>query len=48
MPDFGDHEWPEMVCIETANVGSDAIELARSQSFNDRPLFECKNVPVPC
>lgn len=28
MPDFGDHEWPEMVCIETANVGSDAIQLA--------------------
>ena len=28
MPDFGDHEWPEMVCIETANVGGDAIELA--------------------
>ena len=28
MPDFGDHEWPEMVCIETANVGSNAIDLA--------------------
>ena len=28
MPDFGDHEWPEMVCIETANVGFNAVELA--------------------
>ena len=28
MPDFGDHEWPEMVCIETANVGVNAVELA--------------------
>jgi len=28
MPDFGDHEWPEMVCIETANVGANAVELA--------------------
>ena len=28
MPDFGDHEWPEMVCIETANVGVHAVELA--------------------
>jgi glucose-6-phosphate 1-epimerase len=27
MPDFGDHEWPEMVCIETANVGANAVEL---------------------
>jgi glucose-6-phosphate 1-epimerase len=32
MPDFGDHEWPEMVCIETANVGSNAIELAPNTS----------------
>ena len=28
MLDFGDHEWPEMVCIETANVGVNAVELA--------------------
>jgi D-hexose-6-phosphate mutarotase len=27
MPDFGDDEWPSMVCIETANVGSAAIAL---------------------
>lgn len=27
MPDFGDHEWPAMVCIETANVGLNAVEL---------------------
>ncbi len=32
MPDFGDDEWPGMVCIETANVGSDAIELQPGQS----------------
>ena len=34
MPDFGDHEWPEMVCIETANVGSNAIELAANSSHS--------------
>ena len=28
MPDFGDDEWPEMVCIETANVNVHAITLA--------------------
>jgi glucose-6-phosphate 1-epimerase len=28
MPDFGDDEWPGMVCVETANAGDDAITLA--------------------
>jgi glucose-6-phosphate 1-epimerase len=27
MPDFGDEEWPQMICIETANVGEGAIQL---------------------
>ena len=28
MPDFGDGEWPFMVCIETCNVGAGAVTLA--------------------
>ena len=28
MPDFGDGEWPQMLCIETANTGDDGITLA--------------------
>lgn len=32
MADFGDNEWPEMVCIEAANVGPHSIELAPGQS----------------
>jgi glucose-6-phosphate 1-epimerase len=28
MPDFGDEEWPGMVCVETANVLDDAVTLA--------------------
>jgi D-hexose-6-phosphate mutarotase len=28
MADFGDDEWPRMLCIETANTGDDAITLA--------------------
>ncbi len=28
MADFGDDEWPQMLCIETANVGADAVPLA--------------------
>lgn len=27
MPDYGDDEWPGMVCVETANAGKDAITL---------------------
>jgi glucose-6-phosphate 1-epimerase len=28
MPDFGDDEWPGMVCVETANVGDASVQLA--------------------
>ena len=27
MPDFGDDEWPGMICIETANAGDHAVTL---------------------
>jgi glucose-6-phosphate 1-epimerase len=27
MPDFGDDEWPLMVCVETANAGASAVTL---------------------
>ena len=32
MADFGDDEWPEMVCIETANVAAGRIELSPGAS----------------
>lgn len=32
MPDFGDDEWPEMLCVETANAGPDAVVLQPGQS----------------
>jgi glucose-6-phosphate 1-epimerase len=28
MSDFGDDEWSRMICIETANIGEDAVTLA--------------------
>lgn len=28
MADFGDDEWPAMLCIESANVGENAVDLA--------------------
>lgn len=27
MPDFGDDEWPEMICVETGNVNAHAVTL---------------------
>jgi glucose-6-phosphate 1-epimerase len=32
MADFGDHEWPGMLCVETANVGAERITLQPGQS----------------
>ncbi len=32
MADFGDDEWPGMLCVETANVLGSAVELAAGQS----------------
>ena len=34
MPDFGDNDWPGMVCIETANVAGNAIELEPGDSHS--------------
>jgi glucose-6-phosphate 1-epimerase len=39
MPDFGDDEWTGMVCIETANVGSDAIMLQPGQSHTTQAMI---------
>ena len=32
MPDFGDDEWPAMLCIETCNVREQAVTIAPGQS----------------
>jgi len=36
MPDFGDEEWPSMICIETANVGDGAVRLDAGQTHHLR------------
>lgn len=43
MQDFGDHEWPEMVCIEAANIGSDAIELAPDTCHSTTVVIRVKS-----
>ena len=32
MADFGDDEWPEMICVETCNVGANAVALNPGQT----------------
>jgi len=32
MPDFGDDEWPQMICVETANVGDSPVRLQAGQT----------------
>lgn len=32
LADFGDEEWTSMVCVETANVGDDAVSLGPGES----------------
>ena len=32
MPDFGDDEWPGMLCIETVNARVNAVTLPPSQA----------------
>jgi len=32
MPDYGDNEYPEMVCVETANCGPNALRLTPGQT----------------
>jgi glucose-6-phosphate 1-epimerase len=40
MADFGDHEWPGMICIETANTAPDAITLAPGGRHTMHTLIE--------
>jgi len=43
MADFGDEEWPGMVCIETANVGAGAIRLDPGRSHLMRAHLKVSN-----
>ena len=40
MADFGDDEWTEMICIETANAGADAVTLDPGASHVMRATVE--------
>lgn len=40
MPDFGDEEWTQMVCIETANSGRNAMTLAPGESHTASAIID--------
>lgn len=44
MPDFGDDEWTGMVCIETANVGANAVTLQPGQSHSTQALISVSHL----
>lgn len=44
MPDFGDEEWPGMVCIESANVGAGAIRLEAGASHRMRTRIQVSDL----
>lgn len=39
LADFGDDEWPRMLCIETANAGANAINLAPGKTHSTRAVI---------
>ena len=45
MPDFGDDEWPGMVCVETANAGDDRITLAPGATHVMTATLEVQPAP---
>ena len=42
MPDFGDDEWPAMVCVETGNVADNALEIAPGARHLMRTVVHCE------
>ncbi len=43
MPDFGDDEWPNMLCVETCNVNVHARRLAPGESHTMTAVIEVHN-----
>ncbi len=44
MPDFGDDEWPGMLCIETANCKQHAVTLASGAMHTMRAVVRVQNI----
>jgi D-hexose-6-phosphate mutarotase len=44
LPDLGDDEWMQMVCVETANTGDDAVTLAPGARHEMAAILSCETV----
>jgi D-hexose-6-phosphate mutarotase len=44
MPDFGDDEWPGMLCIETANVADVAVTVQPGQAHTMTAVVSAKTL----
>jgi glucose-6-phosphate 1-epimerase len=43
MPDFGDSEYPEMVCVETANAAADSVTTAPGKIHRMKTVISSEN-----
>jgi glucose-6-phosphate 1-epimerase len=43
MPDYGDNEYPEMVCVETANAASDSVTLKAGETHRMKAIISSRN-----
>jgi glucose-6-phosphate 1-epimerase len=46
MLDFGDSEWPQMICIETCNVADSFVELTPGQHHQMRSIVRVSNLKL--
>ncbi|XHR27733.1 MAG: D-hexose-6-phosphate mutarotase [Chthoniobacteraceae bacterium] len=44
MPDFGDNEWPHMVCVESGNVNENTLEIAPGALHLSRTLLRTEPI----
>lgn len=44
MPDYGDEEWPGMVCVESGNVGDDALSVAPGARHTTRTVLSVQTL----
>ncbi|MCP2032103.1 D-hexose-6-phosphate mutarotase [Okibacterium sp. HSC-33S16] len=44
MPDFGDDEWTDMICVETANVGSSWVQLPAGETHTLVTTYEVNSL----
>lgn len=43
MPDYGDNEYPEMVCVETANAAADSVTVSPGKTHRMKTVISSEN-----